>query len=171
MVQCWGKRSKVARVSWVVKHFLAAEARTASPQGRCDVVLQSAVHIPCCPSFRWNPLNWRGVCFGRQVPELCMPVHIVFHGGIWCGLTRRFCQCRSFMECYWFSVDRTRWSRTTHALRLGREYTEPFQGFGKGDKHEISSLCERPFCMHPCMNHKQRTWEQLRRSNLHQSTS
>ena len=30
----------------------------------------------------------------------------------------------------------------THALRMGREYTEPFQGFGKGDKHEISSLCE-----------------------------
>lgn len=55
------------------------------------------------------------------------------------------------MECYWFSVDRTRWSRTTHALRLGREYTEPFQGFGKGDKHEISSLCERPVrSMHAC---------------------
>ncbi len=32
----------------------------------------------------------------------------------------------------------------THALRMGREYTEPFQGFGKGDKHEISSLCKRP---------------------------
>lgn len=46
------------------------------------------------------------------------------------------------MECYWFSIDRTRWSRMTHALRMGREYTEPFQGFGKGDKHEISSLCE-----------------------------
>ncbi|BDA45424.1 hypothetical protein COCOBI_07-2110 [Coccomyxa sp. Obi] len=91
MVQCWGKRSKVAR---------------------------SAVHIPCCPSFRWNPLNWRGICFGR-----------------------------SFMECYWFSVDRTRWSRTTHALRLGREYTEPFQGFGKGDKHEISSLCWFQCCL------------------------
>ena len=29
-----------------------------------------------------------------------------------------------------------------HALRLGREYTEPFQGFGKDDKREISSLCE-----------------------------
>ena len=49
---------------------------------------------------------------------------------------------RTFMECYWFSVDRTRWSRMTHALRMGREYTEPFQGFGKGDKHEISSLCK-----------------------------
>jgi hypothetical protein len=34
-----------------------------------------------------------------------------------------------------------------HALRLGREYTEPFQGWGKTDKHEISSLCWFQCCL------------------------
>lgn len=38
LFQCWGKRSKVVK---------------------------SAVHIPCCPSFRFLPWKWRGVCFGR----------------------------------------------------------------------------------------------------------
>ena len=51
------------------------------------------------------------------------------------------------MQCYWFGVDRTRWARTTHALRLGREYTEPFEGFGTSDKHEISSLCWFMCCL------------------------
>ena len=51
------------------------------------------------------------------------------------------------MECYWFGVDRARGARTTHALRLGREYTAPFEGLGKGDKHEIASLCWFQCCI------------------------
>lgn len=51
------------------------------------------------------------------------------------------------MQCYWFGVDRTRWARTTHALRMGREYTEPFEGFGTSDKHEIASLCWFMCCL------------------------
>lgn len=80
--------------------------------------MQAAVHIPCCPSFKWNPLKWRGIFFGRSVKQ-----------------------------CYWFGVDRTRWARTTHALRMGREYIEPFEGFGTNDKHEISSLCWFMCCL------------------------
>ena len=26
---------------------------------------KQAVHIPCWDSFKWNPLRWRGACFGR----------------------------------------------------------------------------------------------------------
>lgn len=75
MVQCWGKRSKVARVCFnliIVFLFLALIldlrilASACHRESDVSAVLQSAVHIPCCPSFRWNPLKWRGICFGRQ---------------------------------------------------------------------------------------------------------
>jgi len=31
----------------------------------CKIV-KSAVHVPCCPSFRFLPWRWRGICFGRR---------------------------------------------------------------------------------------------------------
>ncbi|KAK9850266.1 hypothetical protein WJX84_009716 [Apatococcus fuscideae] len=76
-------------------------------------LIKTAVHVPCCPSFRFNPLRWRGPCFGRT-------------GG----------------ECYWFAVDRTRWARVVHAVGLGREYTYPFAEVGKGTaRSEMCALC------------------------------
>jgi hypothetical protein len=27
--------------------------------------VKHSVHIPCWDSFKWNPLKWRGACFGR----------------------------------------------------------------------------------------------------------
>ncbi|BDA45421.1 hypothetical protein COCOBI_07-2080 [Coccomyxa sp. Obi] len=50
-------------------------------------------------------------------------------------------------ECYWFGVDRTRWSRTVHALAMGREYSDPFQGLGKGYPSEIANLCMFVCCL------------------------
>ncbi len=63
----------------------------------------------------------------------------VMGAGLFCG--------RSILECYWFGVDRTRWARTTHALRMGREYIEPFEGFRTSDKAEIASLCWFMCCL------------------------
>ncbi|KAK9829617.1 hypothetical protein WJX72_006908 [[Myrmecia] bisecta] len=79
--------------------------------GRFKIV-KSAVHVPCCPSFRFNPCAWRGICFGRTLHQ-----------------------------CYWFGCDRTRWARFAHALRLGREYEDPFTGMGRGHKDETCLLC------------------------------
>ncbi len=33
--------------------------------GRKAKFAKAAVHIPCWNSFRWNPLRWRGIMFGR----------------------------------------------------------------------------------------------------------
>ena len=63
------------------------------------------------------------------------------------GCCAGICFGREIMQCYWFGVDRTRWARTTHALRMGREYTEPFEGFGTSDRHEIASLCWFMCCL------------------------
>ncbi|CAK0782529.1 hypothetical protein CVIRNUC_005747 [Coccomyxa viridis] len=80
--------------------------------GPRERLVKKAVHIPCCPSFRFNPFAWRGVCFGRR-----------------------------FAECFWFGCDRTRWARTVHALNMGREYSEPFRGLGRSYPDEIGQLC------------------------------
>lgn len=41
--------------------WLACQAKGQSPQiYGMTAVMQAAVHIPCCPSFAWNPLKWRG---------------------------------------------------------------------------------------------------------------
>jgi hypothetical protein len=34
-----------------------------------------------------------------------------------------------------------RWSRTVHALNMGREYSEPFKGLGRSYPDEIGQLC------------------------------
>ena len=73
------------------------------------------------------------VSTGQCAGTMALQEHPLRFAGVFFG--------RSIMQCYWFGVDRTRWARTTHALRMGREYTEPFEGFGTNDKHEISSLC------------------------------
>ncbi|KAK9821448.1 hypothetical protein WJX81_000342 [Elliptochloris bilobata] len=91
LCQCWGKRSKVVK---------------------------SAVHVPCCPSFRFLPWRWRGVCFGR-----------------------------TFEECCWFGCDRLRWARTTHAMRVGREYIEPFHRIGSDYRSDICALCWFQVCV------------------------
>ena len=64
-----------------------------------------------------------------------------------CDTLAGICFGRSIKQCYWFGIDRTRWARTTHALRMGREYIEPFEGFGTNDKYEISSLCWFMCCL------------------------
>jgi hypothetical protein len=65
LVQCWGKRSKLARVRcWSPAGPAAKNARCAG-SNTFECSMQSAVHIPCCPSFNINPLAWRGLCFGR----------------------------------------------------------------------------------------------------------
>ncbi|CAL5228655.1 g11824 [Coccomyxa viridis] len=33
--------------------------------GPRERLVKKAVHVPCCPSFRFNPFAWRGICFGR----------------------------------------------------------------------------------------------------------
>lgn len=76
------------------------------------------------------------------------------------------CFGRSIRQCYWFGVDRTRWARTTHALRMGREYTEPFEGLGTTDKAEISGLCWFMCCLGertPVLS-----WLQVHRGGHHQ---
>ena len=40
---------------------LAVENCVCQAPAECTPDVQAAVHIPCCPSFRWNPLRWRGV--------------------------------------------------------------------------------------------------------------
>ena len=35
-----------------------------------------------------------------------------------------------------------RWARTTHALGMGREYSEPFDAIGRDFRFEICALCE-----------------------------
>ncbi len=79
------------------------------------------------------------VSINRSAGTMPLQEHPLHFAGIFFG--------RSIMQCYWFGVDRTRWARTTHALRMGREYTEPFEGFGTSDKHEISSLCWFMCCL------------------------
>lgn len=137
-------------------------------------VLQSAVHVPCCPSFRFKPWKWRGLCFGRCRSPGCTSARaiqlqfLITFSGCWsplaaiggpsplppvwnqhnCANAERLdlhlCNdmCRSLAECYWFGIDRTRWSRTTYALGLGREYRDPFTGIGRSYPDEIAHLCE-----------------------------
>ncbi|KAL4420128.1 hypothetical protein ABPG77_000299 [Micractinium sp. CCAP 211/92] len=75
--------------------------------------VKASVHIPCWNSFHWNPLLWRGPCFGRTLTE-----------------------------CYWTGLRQTRWARAVYAANLGREYTMPFANVGRhGYKSSIKALC------------------------------
>lgn len=57
--------------------------------GKKAKFVKAAVHIPCWNSFRWNPLRWRGVVFGRygqQAPgwgRQCMQCLALFFMGAW----------------------------------------------------------------------------------------
>jgi hypothetical protein len=67
---------------------------------------------------RFNPFAWRGLCFGRTC-----------------------------MECAYFGCYKGRWARTVYALNLGREYTDPFDGFsreGHETADEVLCLCKPP---------------------------
>ncbi|KAI7836879.1 hypothetical protein COHA_009279 [Chlorella ohadii] len=76
--------------------------------------VKHSVHIPCWDSFKWNPLKWRGPCFGR-----------------------------TFEECYWTGLRQTRWARAVYAAGLGREYVMPVRNIGHhGYKSDIKALCE-----------------------------
>lgn len=81
--------------------------------------VKHSVHIPCWDSFKWNPLKWRGACFGRTV-----------------------------RECYWTGNRQMRWSRAIYAANLGREYVMPVRNIGRhGYKSDIKALCCMYFLM------------------------
>ena len=99
--------------------------------------MQGSAHVPCCPSFRFNPLAWRGLCFGRTSMECyvrrpqqlnhthpCMAACFACHA----ELQGVRVEAAPMSWPQWFAVDRTRWARTVHALGLGREYSDPFVG-------------------------------------------
>jgi len=89
----------------------------------CLIILMH-VYEPGCVSFRFNPFAWRGVCFGRTCAE-----------------------------CAYFGCYKGRWARTVHALNLGREYTDPFDGFsrkGHETADEVLCLCEPSCTPSPC---------------------
>lgn len=49
------------------------------------------------------------------------------------------------MECAFFGCYKGRWARTVHALNLGREFNDPFDGIGRKGKEtgdEVLCLCE-----------------------------
>lgn len=81
--------------------------------------VKHSVHIPCWDSFKWNPLKWRGPCFGR-----------------------------TFNECYWTGLRQARWARAVYAAGLGREYVMPVRDIGRhGYKSDIKALCWMYFLM------------------------
>ncbi|KAI3425363.1 hypothetical protein D9Q98_009127 [Chlorella vulgaris] len=81
--------------------------------------VKHSVHIPCWDSFKWNPLKWRGACFGRTV-----------------------------RECYWTGNRQMRWSRAIYAANLGREYVMPVRNIGRnGYKSDLKALCCMYFLM------------------------
>lgn len=83
--------------------------------------VKHSVHIPCWDSFTFNPLRWRGICFGRTLEQ-----------------------------CFWTGLKQMRWSRGTYAAALGREYIMPVKEIsrhGRGFTSDIKALCILYFAM------------------------
>ena len=106
--------------------------------------MKHSVHIPCWDSFKWNPLKWRGPCFGRWV--VLQGAAVLATAGT-CWLSASTAQrrqraadsrlrlrsqksphrnrvparpaCRSCVECYWTGLRQTRWARAVYAANLG----------------------------------------------------
>ncbi|KAL4544872.1 hypothetical protein Ndes2526B_g00808 [Nannochloris sp. 'desiccata'] len=82
-------------------------------------MVKHAVHIPCWDSFRLNPLNWRGLCFGRTLKE-----------------------------CYFTGLRQTRWARGAYAGAISPEFLFPVEDVGRhGYISDIQALCWLYFSM------------------------
>jgi Cys-rich protein (TIGR01571 family) len=75
--------------------------------------------IPCWDSFRLNPCQWRGPCFGR-----------------------------TFKECYFTGLRQTRWARGAYAGAISPEFLFPVQNIGRHSyTSDIQALCWMYFSM------------------------
>lgn len=77
------------------------------------------MQIPCWESFRFNPLQWRGLCLGRTLKE-----------------------------CYYTGLRQTRWARGAYAGAISPEFLFPVENVGLyGYTSDIQALCWLYCCM------------------------